>query len=159
MSLLPFFEWMEAQAISRTIQSGAWYSPIIQVTHLVAIAVFVGALLIVDLRLLGRGLTSKPTSRVARDAQPWLVGGLIVLLITGIPQVMSLAMKQYYSPHFWWKMEIMAVAAIFTFTVRSWVAFGDETRMNPMVPKLIGLVSIGMWTTVTVMARLIGLLS
>ncbi len=53
----------------------------------------------------------------------------------------------------------MAVAAIFTFTVRSWVAFGDETRMNPMVPKLIGLLSIGMWTTVTVMARLIGLLS
>ncbi len=159
MSLLPFFQWMEAQAVSQVIQRGAWYSPIIQVIHLVALAVFAGAILVVDLRLLGTGLKTRPLAQVARDAQPWLVGGLVVLLITGIPQVMSLAMKQYYSPFFWWKMEGLLVATIFTFTIRRKMTLADDSRVHPVWNKLVALVSIGLWTGVTIGARLIGLLS
>ncbi len=159
MSLLPFFQWMEALPMSHAIQSGTWYSPIIQVIHLVALAVFAGAIVIVDLRLLGRGLTTRPLAQVARDAHPWLVWGLVVLLITGIPQVTSLAMKQYYSPFFWWKMEGLVVATIFTFTLRKKVTLTDEARLGPVWGKVVGLVSIALWTGVTVGARLIGLLS
>jgi len=159
MSLLPFFQWMESLPISHAIQSAAWYSPIIQVIHLVALATFAGAVVVVDLRLMGLGLNRRPLAQVARDAHPWLVGGLVVLLITGIPQVLSLAMKQYYSPFFWWKMEGLAVATIFTFTLRRKVTLTDERRLGPLWGKVVGLVSMTLWTGVTVGARLIGLLS
>jgi len=51
------------------------------------------------------------------------------------------------------------LALIFTFTLRRWVTQADEARVGPVWGKVVGAVSITLWTTVTVGARLIGLLS
>lgn len=157
--LLPFFTWMGNTTASLVIRDSIWIYALDQAAHLVALAVFAGAVLIVDLRLLGRGLKDRPIAQVARDAQPWLVGGLIGLLATGIPQLMSNAIKEYYSGYFWVKMGVLLVAFIFTFTVRSNVAFADESRVRPFQAKLVGIVSIVLWAGVAVTARLIGLLT
>ena len=109
-ALLPFFQWMGTLPMSQYFLSTTWSTPIVQVIHLVAIAAFVGAVLIVDMRLLGVGLTETPLPKLARAAEPWLIGAFIVLLITGLPQLTSTALKQYYSPFFWWKMEAMLLA-------------------------------------------------
>lgn len=156
---LPFFEWLEANPISVAIRGSVWFYAVDQSLHLVALAVFAGAVLIVDLRLLGRGLREQSVAQVAGDAQPWLIGGFLALAATGIPQVMSNAMKEYYSPFFWFKMEALLVALIFTFTLRRNVARADEARVGPFWGKLVGLVSIALWSGVAVPARLIGLLS
>ena len=120
---------------------------------------FVGSILIVDLRLLGQGLTDQPVARLARDARPWMIGAWLVLLVTGIPSMTTYAMKQYYSPFFWFKMEVMLVAVVFTLTLRSRITQADESRVGPVWRKLVALTSIALWTAVAVPARLIGLLS
>ena len=157
--LLPFFEWLEARPISEAIRGSVWFYAVDQSVHLVALGLFAGAVLVVDLRLLGRGLTQQPVAHVAGDAQPWLIASFVGLLVTGIPQVMSNAMKEYYSPYFWFKMEVMLLAIIFTLTLRRKVALADEGRVGPFRAKLVGFISIGLWTAVAVPARLIGLLS
>ena len=124
MDLRPMFEWMEALTVSEAIRNSAALSSIFNLMHLLAIVVLIGALLIVDLRLLGRGISSQPMAQVARDARPWLLGALVALLLTGLPQLTSTAMKQYFSPNFWWKMELLAVTLIFTFTVRDRIPSG-----------------------------------
>ena len=58
--LAPYFEAIAAWQISRTINESAWIFPVIQAFHLVALAVLAGALLMVDLRLLGRGFSTQP---------------------------------------------------------------------------------------------------
>ena len=158
MDLLPFFEWMGATPLSAYFLEHTWATPIVQVIHLVAVAVFIGALVIVDMRLLGRGLTARPLADIARDAQPWLIGAFVVLFITGLPSLTSTALKQYYSPFFWWKMEALVIGLIFTFTVRRKVASADEATLGPVWPKVVGILSIGLWTSVTIGARLIGLM-
>jgi putative copper export protein len=157
--LLPFFTWMGESAMGITIRDSVWIYALDQCAHLVALAVFAGAVLIVDLRLMGGGFKDWPIAQVARDAQPWLVWALVVLVVTGIPQLMSNSIKEYYSPWFWEKMGILLVAFIFTFTIRRKVAFTDESRVRPILAKLVGFVSIALWTGVAVLARLIGLLS
>ena len=157
--LLPFFDWMGNTAAALAIRDSVWIYAFDQCVHLLALAVFAGAVLIVDLRLLGRGLKDRPIAQVARDAQPWLIGGLIGLLVTGVPQLMSNSMKEYYSDYFWVKMGMLLVAFIFTFTVRSKVASTDESRVRPLQAKLVGIVSIALWAGVAITARLIGLLS
>lgn len=159
MSLLPFFEWMENLPISLAIKNSVWIYPFDQSVHLIALAVFAGAVVIVDLRLLGRGLTRQPLAQVARDAQPWLVGGFLMLVLTGVPQLMSNATKEYYSPLFWAKMYIIVPALIFTFTLRHKVTQADEGRVGPFWSKVVGLVSIGLWSAVAITSRLIGLLT
>lgn len=157
--LLPFFTWMGNTTASLVIRDSVWIYALDQAAHLVALAVFAGAVLVVDLRLLGRGFKDRPIAQVARDAQPWLVWALVALLVTGVPQLMSNAIKEYYSDYFWAKMGVLLVAFIFTFTVRSKVAFADESRVRPLQAKLVGIVSIVLWTGVAVTARLIGLLT
>src|SRR5713226_2669711 len=56
MSLLPFFEWCEHTAVGAAIRGSAWLFPVIEAFHLLALALIGGAILIVDLRLLGLGL-------------------------------------------------------------------------------------------------------
>ena len=155
--VLEAMEWMEGTRLSLLFGSAVWYSPLIQVAHLVAVAVFAGALLVVDLRLLGTGLTQTPVKTVAEDAQPWLMGGLIALTVTGLPSLFQLAIKQYYSPFWWWKMEMLALGLIFIFTVRRKVLQTDESELGSFWPKIVGLVSMALFLGVTIGARLIGL--
>jgi hypothetical protein len=155
--MLPFFTWMGDSALGMAVRDSIWIYAFDQAAHLIALAVFAGAVLVVDLRLLGGGFKERPISQVARDAQPWLIWGLIALALTGIPQLFSNSIKEYYSDWFWWKMYALAIALVFTFTIRRKVAFDDKS--GPLQAKLVGVVSIGLWLSVAVLARLIGLLS
>ena len=157
--MLPFFQWMQGLGMSSYFQDTIWASPIVQVIHLIALGIFAGAVVLVDMRLLGRGLTDMPLAKLAREAEPWFIGAFIVLFMTGLPQLTSTAVKQYYSPFFWMKMEAMLIALIFTYTLRWRATRTDETRLGPYYPKVIAIVSLGLWSSVAIGARLIGLLS
>ncbi len=126
--------------------------------HLVAVAVFAGSVLVVDLRMLGRGLSETPLAQLARSVEPWLYGSFVVLVLTGLPQMTSTALKQYYSPFFWWKMQAVLIGVIWTVTVRRRIAMRPEAELGPVLPKVVAVVSIALWTSVTVGARLIGLM-
>ena len=156
--MLPFFEWMEDLQLSLLFRESVWIYPVVQAFHLVALAIFVGSVLIVDFRLLGSGLIKQPLAQVARDARPWLIWSFVALAVTGIPQMTSTAMKQYYSPFFWRKMTFMAIALIFTFVLRHRVTMSERIQAGDFWPKVVALVSIALWTGVAFQARLIGLM-
>jgi hypothetical protein len=153
-----FFEWMQGLRFSAFFLESVWPTPIIQCIHLVSVAVFAGAVLVVDLRLLGRGLKETPLAQLARAAEPWLYGSFAMLVVTGVPQMASTALKQYYSPFFWWKMEALLVGVILTVTVRRWLTSKEEGQLGPVWPKVVGVTSIALWTSVATGARLIGLM-
>ena len=157
MSLRLFFDWFQTLAFSHVFRESVWMFAVIEAVHMLAVAVFVGAVLIVDLRLVGLGLKERPLAQVARDAQPWLIGSLFALLVTGLPMIMGNGEKYYYSDMFWEKMGVAVVAAIFTFTLRRMVTLADQARVWPFWAKAVGLVSIALWGFVAVGGRLIGL--
>lgn len=156
--MLQTFQWIESLPIGVAARESAGFVAAINVVHLVALVVFIGALLIVDLRLLGAGLRNVPLGQLARDARPWLIAGFLGLAATGLLQVLTTPIKQYYSPHFWWKMETLVVAFFFTFAIRQRLTQAREP-LNPLLSKAVGLLSISMWTMIAVFGRLIGLLS
>jgi hypothetical protein len=155
--LLPVFEWLGRLEVSLALAEASLLTPLIQALHLVALALFMGAVLVVDLRLLGQGLTAQPVASVARGARPWFMWSLAALVATGVPQLMSLAEKEYYSDYFWMKMYLLAAALLFTVTVRAWLT-REPGGAESAWAKVAGLVSILLWSGVAVSARLIGLL-
>jgi len=132
---------------------------VIEATHLLALATFAGAVLMVDLRLLGSGLKERPLAQVARDARPWLWGSLFALFATGVPMIMGNGEKYYFSEYFWQKMAVLVVALIYTFTIRRRYLEVEEGQMRPVWRKAVGLASIALWLFVAVWGRFIGLLS
>ncbi len=155
----PFFDWFQTLAFSVAFRNSTWMFAVIEAAHLLALAVFAGAVLMVDLRLLGTGLKERPLPQVARDAQPWLLGSLVGLFVTGVPMIMGNGEKYYYSDFFWQKMAVLVVALIYTFTIRRRVVRLDEALVRPVVRRAVGLGSLAMWLFVAVWGRLIGLLS
>ncbi len=156
MSLLPFFTWCEQSAIGEAIRNSQWLFPVIESVHLLGLVVIAGAVLVVDMRLFGLGLRQQPVAKLARDAQPWLIGSLMVMLTTGILLFLSEAIKCYYSPAFAVKMTCLLLATIFTFTVRRKVALADEGRVGPLRGRLVALVSVALWSGVGIGGRWIG---
>src|SRR5687768_361705 len=102
--LQPFFEWLNNLPFSKAIGESLWIYPVVQAVHLVFLAVLVGAVLIVDIRLLGRGMIRQTVAQVARDAWPWLMIGIGGMVLTGVPQLMQNASREYHSEFFWQKM-------------------------------------------------------
>ena len=158
MSLLDFFERLQYSPLLVAMRSSSWIFPVIASLHLMGLALLGGAVLIVDLRLLGFGLKSQPLAQIARDAERWLLVSLSVLLATGILQFMCFAAtKYYYLTAFWVKIAALLLALLFTFAVRRRVARADETCMSPVWNKLVAVVSLSLWSTVAIAGRLIGL--
>jgi hypothetical protein len=156
MSLLPFFEWCEASWLGTAIRSSAFAFPIIESIHLLALALIAGAVLLVDLRLLGFGLRDQPLPQLARDAQPWLVASLLVLVTTGILLFLSESIKCYYSTPFRVKMTCLLLSIVFAFTVRRRIVMVEEGRVAPVWRRLVALVSLTLWFGVAASGRWIG---
>src|SRR5689334_21726151 len=103
MSLLPWAQWLDGSSLGIAIRDSSILFPIVETFHLLALALLGGAVLVVDLRLWGFG-TRQPLAQVAKDAQPWLVGSLVVMVISGFLMFMSEVMKLYQSDPFRIKM-------------------------------------------------------
>ena len=156
MSLLPFFTWCEKSAIGEAIRNSQWLFPVIESVHLLALVLIAGAVLVVDMRLFGLGLRRQPVAQLARDAQPWLIGGLTVMLSTGFLLFLAEAIKCYYSPAFAVKMTSLLLALIFTFTIHRKVVLADESRVGPLWSRVVAVVSVTLWSGVGMGGRWIG---
>ena len=156
MHIVHFFMWCENSAIGDAIRSSTWLFPVIEAVHLLGLALIGGAVLAVDLRLLRLALRRQPVAEVARDVQPWLVGSLIVMILTGSLLFMSEAMKCYYHPAFREKMTSLFLAIVFTFTIQRKVVSSDESRLSPVWARVVAIVSLVLWTGVGIGGRWIG---
>jgi hypothetical protein len=156
MSLFEFCQWIQFSPPLVAMRSSAWLFPVIASIHLMGLALIGGAVLVGDLRLLGFGLWRQPVGLIARDAERWLIAGLLVMVPTGILQFMCFATKYYFMTFFWVKMVSLFLVLVFTFSVRrKMVAIADE-GIRPGRIRLAALVSLSLWTTVAVGGRWIG---
>jgi hypothetical protein len=157
MSLLPLFEWIEGMGFAVAINNSLYAFALIESVHLVALAVIGGAVLVVDLRLLGAGFRRQSVAEVALAARPWLIGSLIAIVATGFLLFASLAAsKYYYNEAYWLKMYFLLAAIIFTFAVRQPYALRPTPGGQPGLGKSIAALSIFLWLGVAVMGRAIG---
>jgi len=152
--MLAFFTWCEGSAIGEAIRASLWLFPAIEAIHLLALAVIGGAVLLLNLRLLGLALRDQPLSQLWRDTRPWLLGSLFTMLASGLLLFTSEAVKLYYHEAFWVKMTSLLLAMIFTFTVVRRVALMD--RKSLAWNRATAVVSLVLWSLVGIGGRWIG---
>ena len=156
MSLQPFFQWCYDTGIGEYIRNSAWLFPVIEAVHLLGFGLTLGSVLIVELRLLGVGLSRQPVSQLAANAQPWLIGGIILMFASGIPLFLSESMKAYYSFAFWVKMTSLFLVLLYTFTLRRRITGSDIVSERPRLARSLALMSLTLWFGVAWGGRWIG---
>lgn len=152
-SWVGFFEWCEATTLGTVVRESIWLFPVLEAIHLVALCLMGGAILLVDLRLLGLGMTGRRIPELAGHVRPWLVAGLVLMLATGVPLFLSEAIKCFYNTAFWVKMLTLPLAVLFTFAVRERSMDGLLTSARS---RALGLASMALWFTVAAAGRWIG---
>jgi hypothetical protein len=156
MSLHAFFVWCEHTVVGTTVRESIWLFPIIEVVHLIGLAALGGAILLVDLRLLGIGLHGVPVASLARSARPWLWTSLAVTVGSGMLLFLSEALKCYENQAFWLKVVFLIAALLFAGLVRP--RFTRDATAGPgrLGARLAGAVSLLLWTGVAAAGRGIG---
>lgn len=152
---LRFSEWCYGLEVSQAYRQSLYLFAVTQALHVLAVTIFVGAILIGDLRLLGWGPVGQSRAAIVRSAQRILLWAGLAVLATGIPQFTTNALDYERSWLFVFKMCLLAVAIVFTATVRWRVAIAEEGRLPSWVPRAVGAVSLSLWMAVTISGRLI----
>jgi len=115
--------WL-AQAIKA--QFSAW-----EALHLVSMSVLGGASIILNLRLIGVGMTNEPASEIQRNLRVWINVGVIGILITGLLIALPDARRLYNSTAFPVKMLALLAGVILTYGVSLPVARADGDMPAP----------------------------
>src|SRR5690242_3834865 len=119
MSLLSICESIQNTDLSTAIREGALYYPIIGGVHLLAIALFGGMLLAVDLRLLGWGMRTRPVADVVDQLRVWKEIGFVMVVSSGVLLGWAEPIKLYHSKSFWIKMALFLLVAVHALIFRA----------------------------------------
>ncbi len=154
--MLWFSQWCYQTSIGEGIRESTWLFPVIEAFHLIGLGLTIGAVLLVDLRLLGFGLVKQPVAQLATSVEPWLFGSLALMFASGIPLFVSEAIKCYNSFPFWVKMTSLFLVLLFTFTIRRRVTQTNADARPLLSGRVTAVVSLGLWFGVAWGGRWIG---
>ena len=133
--------------------------PIVLSIHLACIALFGGMILATDLRLLGLTFKSLTITEVVTSFRPWKRAGGAVMIAMGLLLAASKAEEYAVNPFFWSKMIILGLIGVHALIFRPIVySKTEELDGSPVIPtkaKVAAILSLGLWTGMFVMGRLI----
>lgn len=153
-SLLPVFEWLQHTYVGETIRHSATLIATLEIVHLIGLTLLLGAVLMVDLSLLGWGIGQYPVARIARELNKWTLAGLAIMLASGPLILVSEAVRCFKTPAFWIKMALLAAAVIFYFTIHRKTALADPPPPNA---KLVASLSLALWVGVALAGKAIAI--
>ena len=150
-----------AEAVG-TSSFGQWASgsalayPLANVVHLLGLVMLIGAIGIVDLRLMG-GFRAIPVGPLYRSLIPVAIAGLILMVPSGATMFAADASTTAGSTVFRWKITLIAVA------IANAVAFHMLWRHRienwdaapPIAGRLMAAGSIMLWLTIGALGRMI----
>jgi hypothetical protein len=150
--VVSFMEWLVDSPIAKAMNGPEWAFPVVQSFHFIGFALLIGTIAIVDLRLLGFGMTRQTAAQLASDFAPWTRAGLVVMLTTGFCMFSADAVRYHFNPSFQIKMMCLLAAIVFHFTIVRKVTRSD---VSPVLGKLVAIVSLALWISVVAAGRMI----
>ena len=157
MSILSMCQWLQDTDIGTSIRESIWTFPIIEGTHVLALSISVGLLLVSDLRLMGFIMKRRPVTEVYEQIKPWMFIGFAIMTITGIFLFWCQAVKAYNSIFFKIKIMLLFLAAVnaivYHTTIYRKMDEWDKASPPPLQARFAGWFSIALWIGIIVAGR------
>ena len=155
-----FAGWLSTTSPSVFIQNhNSWMIPAVQSIHIVGIAIVIGSVFMIDLRVLGWAGMDQTLRQTTNRFGPWLAGALLLMLATGILMVIAEPVRELVTVSFWLKMFLVAVgtaiAAIFQATLRKHNKQWEEGLARSRTVKGLAILTFLVWVCIIILGRLI----
>ncbi|TVQ39396.1 MAG: hypothetical protein EA370_04730 [Wenzhouxiangella sp.] len=160
--MLELMAWLENSALAEVLRGlGIWTYGLLNLTHIIGIATLFGAILVLDLRLIGlwRRLALddlvKPTVMLSAI-------GFTLAILSGVMMFSFNATEYHGNPFFYIKIPVILVGVINIVVIQrtaTWkraVNGEPETGNDSLKLKFIGASSLLIWLTVLTCGRMIG---
>ena len=148
-----FCKWLATTALSEWIQNTVWVIPMVQSVHILAVAVVMSSVLMMDLRLLGVVGRGASMAELERRFLPPVWIALGVLLVSGIVLIIGEPRRELLNDVFRLKMLMVIIVTGLTLFLRDRVA-ASPSAGAPTVPiKLAALISLMFWLSILTAGR------
>jgi hypothetical protein len=152
---MDFLVWLEGTAIAGAIRTSVWMYPALESAHYIGLALLVGGIMLIDLRLLGVAKSLPVRSMIG--LLPWVWAGFIINVTTGTLIFIYGATSFGTNNAFLLKMGFMVLAGInaMIFTVAAarsgsqWI----ESGHIPVFVKSVATASLVLWLCVVTTGR------
>jgi uncharacterized membrane protein SirB2 len=149
--------WIQDTPLTALVNSNIWLAPIVQTTHILAIAATVVSVLMISLRIFGLAGKSRTLAQTAALHLPWIWGALAVLLITGLILIIGEPVRELLNPAFWVKMVLVVVAVLvslgFQGLVRRHADQWEVSQRGTLALRAGAVAVIVLWCLIIVLGR------
>ena len=157
MTILSWCHWLQNTPFATFIRQSDLLFPLIEGSHIMALALSVGLVLIFDLRLLRLAFIGESVSTIMEQFVPWSLPGFLIMLITGVLLFVAQAEKVYSNVFFRFKLLLLLLAGInaLVFQVRFYpkMAEWDKNGLVPRGAQLSGALSLLVWACIIALGR------
>nr|WP_298194589.1 DUF6644 family protein [Novosphingobium sp.] len=134
-----------------------WLFAIVETFHILSMVALGGAVVVLNLRLLGAVLGDVPAASVERATRPWLIGGTIGTVLTGLYMGLATIVTLLTNGAFFVKMIALVAAILLSLAVSLQVRSGADESARP--PLLLAGAAIALWLAALLLFALTSVLS
>jgi len=157
MSLSEWCQWLQQTPFSTSITESNWLFPLIEGSHILALPISVGMIVLFDLRLLGLAFRGGAAATIVNDFLRWSKIGFAVMFLTGILLFVTQAGKAYGNAFFRTKLILLALlgvnAAIYQVIFYPKMAEWEAAGSPPAGARFCAALSMIVWVGVIVCGR------
>jgi hypothetical protein len=159
MSLLRFCEWMADTRWSIALHESTWGYPIVESVHVLALCLFLGMAVMLDLRLLGVTMRCAPVSEVVGRLLPWTAAGFVLMVISGALLFYAIPVRTFQNIFFRVKVAMLILSGLNVWVFHSGVyrrmAEWDLDPVPPRRARVAAGLSLALWASIVVAGRMI----
>lgn len=154
-----FLEWLGSTEWSVRLLESFYLWPLVETTHVLTLGFFVGAAVMMDLRLVGVGFKSVPVSEFTGRLLPWTRGAFAMMVLTGVLLFYSAPLRYYHNIFFRFKMMMLVMAGLNVWFFHSRIhrklsEWNTEVEI-PRAARMAGIISLVSWALIVVAGRLV----
>jgi hypothetical protein len=152
---------LESMPLAVAMRQELWLYPAVEIVHIAGLAVLVGSIVVLDLRLLGFS-RSIPVSALTRHVLPWTAAAFMLIVPTGLLMFTAHAADFLTNRAFQLKLLLIMLAgvnaALFHVGTYRSVALWDRDVAPPARARAHAAVSLLLWFSVISCGRLLAYL-
>ena len=142
--------WLESSDLADAIRENDVLFPLIESIHVLAVCLFVGSIVVVDLRLLGLASLERPVPSITRAILPVTWASFVVAVTAGALMFMSNAALYLQNGLFVTKLTLIAAAGV------NMLVFHLLNQRAPACARVSGGLSLLLWITIVACGRWVG---
>ena len=152
--------WIDSTEFAETIRVSLWIFPALEIAHVAAIAIVLGSIARVDLRLAGLVSRDRSISEISHEMLPWTWISFGLATLFGVLLFVGQPVRYVEIAFFDIKMLLIALAGVnmlvFEYVTRKGVGRWDRAPIPPVQVRVAGGLSLAFWVSVLLCGRLIG---